>query len=223
MDLTQFSNAVKQGVGGSQGFKSEFGLDGWINPAMDRAGKAIVGNSFIKATGVRADEEERRRQQAAKEQQMRMELENDPSKFQKLRKDDGGFAFYDPFGKEIDIDTYSKKTGQSRVDVLADSENPLDQQYRADWIKANEVGQAIYNNDIEAIQKYMAEEPEAFSRGKSYQSIMEQLIEKYPHIYGRGRYEDTMKSAGKPLFRQKSEVTSSVYDQLAQALSQSGQ
>lgn len=220
--IKQFSNAILSGAGGASGFKSAFGLDNWINPAMDRAGKSILGDSFAKATGVQADEDERRRQQAAKEQEARASILNDPSKFQRLRKDDGGFSFYDPEGKEIDIDTYSKKTGQRRVDILKDSENPIDQQFIRDFDMTDQVSQAIYQNDMETLKQYMTDYPEVFQSGASQQGIMEELMRKYPHIYGRGKYEDTQKNASKPLFRPKPTEEDDLFAMLQQ-LAQQGQ
>lgn len=200
--LKQFSNAILQGAGGANGFQSAFGLDNWINPAMDRVGKGIMGNSFAAAAGAQADEEEKRRQAAAKEQEASASIMNDPSKFQRLRKDDGGFAFFDPAGKEIDIDTYAKKTGARRVDILKDSENPIDQQFIRDFDMTDQVSQAIYQNDIETLQALADDNPEVFKSGATQQGIMEELMRKYPHIYGRGRYEDTLKNASRPLFNQ---------------------
>lgn len=200
--LKQFSNAILQGAGGANGFQSAFGLDNWINPAMDRVGKGIMGNSFAAAAGAQADEEEKRRQAAAKEQEAQVNLMNDPSKYQQLRKDDGGFAFFDPAGKEIDIDAFAKKTGQRRIDILKDSENPIDQQFIRDFDMTDLVSQAIYQNDTETLQGLAEDHPEVFKSGATQQGIMEELMRKYPHIYGRGSYEQTLKNASRPLFNQ---------------------
>jgi len=198
--IQQFSQAVINGASQpgpaswspelSNAMTGSFRLGG-----MERAGKAAgtVASQI-------ADDEEKRRQ-AAKEAKIReLQDQMDPSKYQKLRKDDGGFAFYDPTGKEIDVDSYSKRTGQRRVDVLKDSENPLDQQYIHDWSTMNDVSQALYSGDTNTINSLRQQYPDLFSGGVTPQLMAKKLMDQYPHMYGRGTYQQSYGNINKPIF-----------------------
>jgi hypothetical protein len=57
----------------------------------------------------------------------------DKKNYQKVKKADGGYAFYDPDGKEISASDYANATGTKPSEVLADSENPIDIGYRDDY------------------------------------------------------------------------------------------
>jgi len=156
------------------------------------------GNALGSWAAQTADDEEEARKRAAQERIQSLQDQMDPSKYKQLRKDDGGFAFYSPDGKEIDIDTYAKRTGQRRVDVLSDSENPIDQQYIHDWKNMNAVAQAVWNNDqmtLNAVKDMMG------LQDVRPEELMQRLMQQYPHMYGRGKYQDTLKNWGKPLFQ----------------------
>lgn len=202
-DIQQFSDAIIKGASSpgitgpipevSNAMAASFQLGG-----MQRAGRAqgVVAGQI-------ADDEEKRRRAAAEAQMRAIQDQADPSKYNKLRKDDGGFAFFDPSGKEIDIDTYAKRTGQRRVDVIKDSENPVDQQFIDDYEQMNDLNQAVWKNDAAAISEYKSLFPELFSGNKSPtpEEINRKLLEKYPHIYGMGNYQVSKANLGNPVFR----------------------
>lgn len=197
-DINQFSQAIIQGAKtpGVSSYMPEVAnaMQGAFGAAaISRAGKAqgVVASQM-------ADEEEKRRQLALQKAKDQI----DPSKYQRIRKNDGGFAFYDPSGKEIDIDTFAKATGNRRTDVLKDSENPLDQQFIGDFAAMNDLAQAIYQNDRETITSYMSAYPDLFKGGMPKpEDLNKTLLEKYPHIFGMGNYQKSMSNLGKPLFR----------------------
>lgn len=83
----------------------------------------------------------------------------DPNKYKKVRKEDGGFDFFDPTGKQVDIATYSRNTGIRPSDVLGDSENPIDIQYLRDKDNLQKYIQAYYDKDEETINDYKKNEP----------------------------------------------------------------
>lgn len=211
--IQQFSQAVLNGVGQAapssyipeiaNAMRSKFALGG-----VSKAGQGMG----VVASQV-ADDEEKRREAARKQQIQALQDKMDPSKYQKLRKDDGGFAFYDPEGKEIDIDTYAKRTGMRRADILKDSENPIDQQYIYDWSQLNDVSQRLFAGDT---QNLAADYPDLFKRGMTPQSLAEELMRRYPHMYGRGTYQQSLQNMGNPVFRSTgaSGSGSSVYQQL---------
>lgn len=203
VDYRQFTDAIFQGA----------------NQGAPASGDAIIGNSMrgafrgaavdrpgraqgAAATQQAADEEERRK---AAERARIQELQDqmDPSKFQRVRKDDGGFDFLDPSGNKIDVETYAKRTGQRRVDVLSDSENPLDLQFVDDYKKMNDLNQAVWSNDTGALSEYQSIFPDLFAGGKSPtpEELNKRLLEKYPHLFGLGDYNKSAGNLGKPLFR----------------------
>lgn len=200
MDIRQFSDAVIKGVTGG-GPSSAFGLESYFNNPIQRQGQIQAGNNLSRAARLKADNEEKQRKAAAEQQRAKAEFFSDPRNYQKLRKDDGGFAFFDPEGKEIDIDTYAKKTGMRRVDILKDSENPIDQQYISDWSKMNELSQAMYSGDRATISAVEQKYPQMFAGGITPESMMRELVKRYPHIYGVGSYEETWRNRGKPVFQ----------------------
>lgn len=170
-------------------FKAAF-MDPVVKQGLG-AGGSIAGQKAKEAD--EADEMARR----AKAQEISNKL--DPSKFTKVRKADGGFDFFDPEGKPISINDYAQVTGQRRVDVLKDSENPIDQEYINDWNNANELAQAFYNGDELTKQAYMQANPDL--KNVSPQDFMSELIKKYPHLYGRGNYDETLGNRSRALFR----------------------
>jgi phage tail protein X len=174
-------------------FKSAF-MEGNVKRGL-QAGGALSGQRAKEAD--EADEMARKKQIAALQDQA------DPSKYQKVRKTDGGFQFLDPNGKEIDINTYAQRTGQRRAEVLSDSENPIDQEYINDYNNMNELAQAFYNNDTATIQAYQQANPGLANRKPA--DLMSELIRKYPHIYGRGGsgaqgYQQTLKNRSMQIF-----------------------
>jgi hypothetical protein len=154
-----------------------------------------AGGTLAGERGKEADQAD----EAARQKKMN-ELKDqlDPSKYSRVQKADGGFAFYDPSGKEIDISKYSQFTGQTRAQILKDSENPIDQEYVNDYNNMNQFAQAIYNNDTDTVNSFRAQNP-ALAR-ETPQTIMSLLIKKYPHIYGKGSYQQTFNNRNQSLF-----------------------
>ena len=122
----------------------------------------------------------------------------DPSKYQKIRKSDGGFDFKDPNGNNIDVNTYAKITGQRVVDVLKDSENPVDQEYVNDWSNMNTLMQAMYNGDTDTVNSFISQNPQL--KGETPQDLMNELIRKYPHLYNVGSYGQTLQNRNNNAF-----------------------
>lgn len=122
----------------------------------------------------------------------------DPSKYRRERKADGGFAFYDPSGKEIGIDKYAQITGLRLADILKDSENPIDQEFVNDWSNMNTLAQAMYNGDQETVNAFVQQNPEL--KNIKPEQLMFELIKKYPHLYGKGSYQQTINNRGNNAF-----------------------
>lgn len=204
MDWKQYTQAILQGAQAdapassipelSQAMRGSFRAS-----ALERPGKAqeVAANEQAKR-----DEEASREAFRKKQQQLADML--DPGKYEKRRKDDGGFAFFDPTGKEIDIDTYAKRTGLRRVDILSDSENPVDLQFIDDYTMMNELNQAAWRNDAATLSEFKSMYPSLFSdKGKAptIEELNKRMLEKYPHMFGRGQYEISRRNLGSPIFR----------------------
>jgi len=200
--LKKFAQAIQQGLPGITGPSSSYApeLTNYMT-ADAREGltkSSVAGMGAIAETqGKLADEaEERSRRNRIEELKDMM----DPNKYQKVRKQDGGFDFLDPSGQKIDINTFAQRTGARRVDILKDSENQLDQQYINDWSNANDLAQAAFNGDSDTIAAFTEQNPNL--KGKKPEDILRELIERYPHLYGRGTYADTLsRNGGNPAFR----------------------
>lgn len=115
----------------------------------------------------------------------------DPSKYQKVPAQDGGYKFYDPLGNEISAQQYAQVTGTSPSKVLADSQNPIDVQYQQDY---NQLQQYIRDkgakNDPTAQANAKATEDLV---KKSYgidlakqspQQVIQSFMQAYPTVYG---------------------------------------
>jgi hypothetical protein len=168
--------------------------------------QAVAGASNEGFTNFRAGEDEAARQATA----ARLKDQMDPGKYQRTRKEDGGFAFFDPEGKEIDIDTYAKRTGVRRTDAIKDSENPVDIQFENDWTEMNDLAQALYRNDSEVVDEFRDYYPDLFKKGNPRpEDITRQLLDRYPHMFGRGQYEKSKANLGNPVFRMGGSGTAS--------------
>lgn len=210
MDYRQFTDQILKGAsqGAPNGAIPE--LANAMTGAFRAAAVARPGKAQGQVAQVQADEEEKRAAAAASARANEIKDLLDPGKYDRRRKDDGGFAFFDPTGKEIDIDTYAKRTGMRRAEILADSENPVDLQFIDDYNTMNEINQAVWRNDSSALKDLKMDYPDLFSGDKSptIEELNRKMLEKYPHIFGRGNYQVSKSNLGKPLFRMSNDSMS---------------
>lgn len=214
-DLKKFSQAVLAGIQGSQGGAGIAGISDVVNNAFGSRVRAPIVNKAGgqgQLAGVVADNEERQAEAARKQKLAEIEAMLDPSKYQRVRKEDGGFAFFDPTGKEIGIDTYAKRTGLRPADILKDSDNPIDRQFVNDFANMNELMTASFNNDTETVKRILKENN--LDEGLKPQSFASQLIAKYPHIYGKGSYQTTYGNLNKPIFAVKPQSSAGSLEEL---------
>lgn len=117
---------------------------------------ARIGNQTKSAgdeynTGIQVEAAEAQRKAELEAKAQRLKDLADPTKYQVKRKEDGGFDFFDPEGQQIDIATYSQRTGVRPVDVLKSSDNPIDQQYLQDYDRLQTYMQALRDKDTETL------------------------------------------------------------------------
>lgn len=145
-------------------------------------------NAATKAQGFQTGVTVANQQEADKQKIEQLKLQaqdladqNDPSKYAVKRKDDGGYDFFDPKGNQIDIATYTQKTGLKAADVLKDSENPIDIQYREDYTNLQDLINAVVNKDEDKLAQYEEAHP-GITKSKP-QDIIQQFKDYYKRIY----------------------------------------
>lgn len=163
----------------------------------DILGKPAAGvGTFANAV---ADRQAQEAEVARRAQIQKLQDKLDPNKYQKLRKEDGGFDFLDPDGNPISVQKYSQVKGTNAAYELKDSENPFDLQYVNDYKNTRDLVTAIQNGDSDTIQAFRASNGDL---GKmTPEQLMQELIRKYPHIYGNGGYGDSYRNNNNPLIR----------------------
>lgn len=109
----------------------------------------------------------------------------DPKKYQQVRKDDGGYAFYAPDGSPVSVGDYARITGKSFKDVLKDSENNIDQQYLQDYKSMQELANAFANGDKKYLDA-LPNEMKDYMKGKTMADIMKDFKSQYSGLYGTG-------------------------------------
>lgn len=159
------------------------------------AGGLAGGGSLASQRAQEADAADKAAREAA---MRRIQDKLDPQKYQVRRKEDGGFDFLDPEGNKVDIGTYAQITGQRVVDILKDSENPVDLEYVNDWSNMNSLLNAMYNNDTDTIASFVEQNPSL--KNKKPQDLAQELVRKYPHLYRSGSYGQTLGNRGKSIF-----------------------
>lgn len=102
------------------------------------------------------DQVEAQKRAAALAAQKQQDL-SDYDKYRKVEKEDGGFDFFDPEGNQIDIATLSQRTGKKPQEIIKDSKNPIDIQYRTELGNLNGLLQALANKDEKRKNFYISE------------------------------------------------------------------
>lgn len=122
---------------------------------------------------------------AAKAEEKRRQDMNDPSKYQQVPKDDGGYAFLDPSGKEISAFEYARITQQDPAKVLADSQNPIDMGFVQDYNNLQDFMNALRGGDTESVDAALKENPELGNYKNDLPGLIEKFKQHYPTVFGR--------------------------------------
>lgn len=191
-NLGKFRTAILQGARPkssipelSRAMESAFAL-----PGSEAGARAIAGGSAaIAAEQEAAAEAARRAREAEIQDQIRKEQDKvDPSKYYSLRNDQGGYDFFDPEGKKINVHDYAMITGQRVDQILADSENPLDIQFVEDYGTMRKIMNAYANRDVEALNQLKQADPELYQNIQNAGSPAElsrRFMDYYPDYFGR--------------------------------------
>lgn len=202
-DLKKLSQQVLAGIrgGDTNAGTGNAIVDNFARSAfVDVLNKGAGSSNGIGNMASIVDQQQKEAAEAARKAQMqKIQDQLDPSKYQRVRSKDGGFDFFDPEGKPIDIKRYAQVTGMNPSKILADSDNPFDRQYVNDYQNTRDLITAVQNGDTDTISTFKAENQDLGSMKP--EDIMRELIRKYPHIYGGGNYNDSYKNNNSPLLR----------------------
>lgn len=126
---------------------------------VDANPEAFTGKKA--AYAATAEENAAKAANAAKNQQLQDEAQKikdsiDPNKVRMAPSENGGYEFFDGNGQKIDINKFSLIVGKRPDQILADSEDPKDQQFVRDYSTMRDIASAWVNNDQDTLAKYRA-------------------------------------------------------------------
>lgn len=109
----------------------------------------------------------------------------DINNYKFVQKPDGGYDFYDPAGQQVDIATLANRTGAKPADVLKDSQNPIDIQYRNDYKNLQDYVNAVLSKDTAKIKAYQKAEPalQQYTDKGGVHKLIEQFQQSYERYY----------------------------------------
>lgn len=179
--------------------------------ALGAAG--VGGDTTSKVDAINAEYAKDEALKAAIAKKKELEDSLDPKNWQQIQKEDGGYDFIDGTGKKVDVWTYSKATGKSPIDLLKNSQNSLDIQFKNDWSNLQDLLSAFANNDQGYIDDLKENDPDTYEqiRGMQPADLMRRFKQFYPNVFGGGgnAEENRIAIPGTPRRRP------SIYDQIA--------
>lgn len=197
MDIKTLANAALEAIrGGNTNAGSS--IDSVNKYAASKFGNILADSTG--GIGAAASAQDAAEKAATSLQLQRLKDQQDPSKWQKIRKADGGFDYLDPAGNKVSVSQFAQATGQTRAQALDGSENPLDQQFLNDYNNLQDLTTDINNNDTTKIATFL-ENHQNIDPNTKPQDLMKELVKKYPHIFGTGTYQQSLENLNKPLFQ----------------------
>lgn len=117
---------------------------------------------------------------------------NDPSKYQKIQTQDGGYKFYGPDGKEVSAIDYARVNNTTPDKVLADSQNPIDIAFQQDYNqlqkyfsdKLNSKTDTTAATEAANIEKKVKDEYGIDLASQNHQQVVQSFMQAYPTIFG---------------------------------------
>jgi hypothetical protein len=113
----------------------------------------------------------------------RRAIMEDPNSWRVQQKEDGGYDFFDPTGKQVDIATYAQATNQKPYDIVKSSDNPIDMQYTQDYNYLTEYIEALQNKDKGKVDAMRSQDP----RFSNYDDVggIDRLLNDFKNYYKR--------------------------------------
>lgn len=126
-------------------------------------------------------------QQAAAQKQQQDML--DPSKYQRIPAQDGGWNFIAPNGQSISAYDYARVTGKSLTDVLANSSNPIDSGFTQDYNNLQKLLNDVRasGNDTKAkaaVANAIAAQPALKKYQNDIPGLIQAFQQHYPTVFG---------------------------------------
>lgn len=156
-----------------------------LSNAATQAG-GFNDSTRVEAEKKAAEEAEARRQQALADMQ-------DPSKYQRIPDDAGGYQFLAPDGQKISAHDYARITGKQINEVLRDSQNPVDIGFVQDFDNLNSYINDKLNskndkeayNRAQAIEQAVGRENPGVNLGRmEIKDVLKRFKQAYPTVYG---------------------------------------
>ncbi len=208
MDYKDFQNAIT-GSANVQAPTTDPALASLFGSTFQLAQSQRGAQGLGQAAGMQAQYDANAAEQArqAKAQELKDKITaikdaQDPKNYQKVMKEDGGFDFYDPTGKKIDVHQFAQVQGKPVKDILKDSQNNIDMQYVQDYEQMQKIANAYANNDKDKLDEIATRsgDPEFF-KGKTAADIMKVFKQGYPQIYGmQGQNQKVRRADEAPAF-----------------------
>lgn len=197
MPYEQFKKAISKGQATKaptspyadiQGlFNSQFQLGAAAAPVAGLTNAAAVDDANARAAASAASAKkaaELKEKLAAVEQKM-SDYQN-PSKWQQVPKEDGGYDYIDPLGNKTSIAKYAEVTGKNLPDILRDSRNSLDQQFVSEYDLLKKYTDTAYKGNLEEVQKLVLENPTLAAISPNVhkpEDVWRSFIEYYPNYF----------------------------------------
>ena len=93
----------------------------------------------------------------------------DPKNYRQELNDKGGYDFYNPMGEKISVQEFSQATDRQISDILKDSKDGADIQFKKDYEDLMSYGRALQGNE---------EDVKKFRDDKKYKSFLEKYKDK---------------------------------------------
>ncbi len=194
MDNTQQLAALKEAIVGAQGIQAPTSTLGASNApeiaAMYQSSFQLPQSSgaagaAANISGDIAAEQRAAAARAAAAAAKKADDMKDPNKYRRVKKDDGGYDFFDPDGNQVDIATLTERTQTSATDWIKDSENPIDIQYQEDFNNLQDYMRAVAGGDKEKAEAYQKSSPELqqFNDRGGLDRLMKQFKQSYQRYY----------------------------------------
>lgn len=116
----------------------------------------------------------------------------DPSKYQKIQTQDGGYKFYGPDGKEVSAIDYARVNNTTPDKVLADSQNPIDIAFQQDYQQLQNYFSAKLNSKTDpdaaataaTIEKKVKDDYGIDLSKQNHQQVVQSFMQAYPTVFG---------------------------------------
>lgn len=129
---------------------------------------------------------------AAKAAATAAQAAQDPSKYQRIQKQDGGYQFLDGAGHEISAAQYASAVGASPDKVLADSTNPIDIAFQQDYNqlqkyftdKINSKTDPTAAAEAKTIEDKVKENYGIDLAKQNHAQVVQSFVKAYPTVFG---------------------------------------